>query len=848
MNTTIINSEILNPLSDIGEGFLINKKLDYTICFKMRLPRIHSLTGLDFDAIVEKFSASINILSPGIIIQRTDFFYPAYPNIDTNNRSSIAYKNIKLLNGSKVMFSEHYIFFTKLAKPAEQTTLAKSLFQTLLNAAKGKNVKGLLDESHYDENKLNAFLSEIRSFIENLKASVEKNKGLDFIRLKKEEIEEVINRYKLLNLTNEVHSGESPDISDHKDRVRIGDNYLNIISMLSDGLPSNVSTCKLDEEYATVEGTLAISNMFELGYNIDFPHIVTQVIYTIDQTKVFNDIEKKRKIMIGAGNEVSSNRHNALNIAAVQNDVEATKTDKFVNYHLGIMIITPMQDESYYEDCINKVKGIFSNMKIKFSVNNGNTLGYYYAYYPGNAGDISDVDKNLCYSQHAATFGLYECNRDFKPTRGGLLVCERKTGYPYEIDFWIHPSITNKNMFIVGQSGSGKSVLQNAMVTSYLDHGDHVLLTDVGGSYVSLCEKYGGINLEFSQENPLKFNPFLIVVRNHLGFYSTVKDEDIEFITLLIYTAWQSANKTNTITSEVHATLSGIIKRYYEYLDEPAHLNIIPSFTNYYLFFKFTVENDTLYKSLQNDIFNRSSFFLVMSRFIEECTGEDGTKYKNGDLSVLFNPVANEDIFNNRFVIFELDKIKDNVILFPIAYFILTKVVVQQLLKAKKKGLRTYYIIDEAWILLGGKYGNVAYFIEYAFRTFRKHNGSVGIVTQDVLDISNNIEIGQAIEQNCDIKIFKRQSPEKYQIIQKNMNMSDLNMNLLFSMNDKYRDFFVKFKDEAVILKLHLSQYALGCFTTDPIDRKWINEDMKQTKSLEATLQNFEDFQTLKTN
>lgn len=846
MKTPVINSELLNPISEIGDGFLINKALDYTICFKLRLPKIHSLTEHDFDAIIEKMASSINILSAGIIIQRTDFFYPNYAGIDLANRSSIAYKNIKQLNGKKVMLSDHYIFFTKLANPNESRTLAKSLFHTILNLFKKQKIDGLFKENHYEASYLNSFLSEIRGFIKNVESSIEKDKGLKFIRLNKEGIEEVIKRYKLLNLDEKINNYESPDISDLKDRVRIGNNYLNIVSMLADGLPSNVSSCRPDSQFASVNGALAISNMFELGYNVDFPHIVTQTIYTIEQTKVYIDIEKKRKIMLGAGDDASSNRHNANNILAIQNEVESTKTDRFVNYHLGVMIITPMDDERYYEDCLNRIKGLFANMKIKFSVNNGNTLGYYYAYYPGNANDIADMDKNLILSQHTATFGIYECNRDYKPTRGGLLVSERKTGYPYEMDFWNHPAITNKNMFIVGQSGTGKSVLMNAMVTSYLDNGDHVLLTDVGGSYASLSQKYGGINMVFSQENQLRFNPFLIITRNEDGIYDAVKDDDIEFITLLIYTAWQSANTSNTITSEVHATLSGTIKQYYEYLSLSEYVKLTPNFTGFYIFFKMTIETNPLYKTMGNDIFNRESFFLVMSRYIEACIGHNGMKYTDGDMSVLFNPMINEDIFNNRFVIFELDKIKDNVILFPIAYFILTKVVLSRLMKAKELGVRMYYIIDEAWVLLSGRYGNVGYFIEYAFRTFRKHQGSIAIVTQDILDISNNKEIGQAIDQNCDIKIFKRQTPDKYEMIQKAMNMSDLNMNLMFSMNDKYRDFFVKFKDEGMILVMHLSQYALGCFTTEPTERKWINDNLKKTNNLESTLQNFEDYKNEK--
>ena len=433
----------------------------------------------------------------------------------------------------------------------------------------------------------------------------------------------------------------------------------------------------------------------------------------------------------------------------------------------------------------------------------------------------------------------YDSNREMHATKG-VLVSERKTGFPYELDFWEHPAINSRNMFIIGPTGTGKSVLMNHLVRSYLDHGDHVLLADVGGSYARLCKLYGGMNMVFSEENKVQFNPFLIVEKKADGSFGSIKAEDVEFITLLLYTAWQSANSKSKITSEDHATLSGTIMRYYEYLGE--NKDELPCFTGYYQFFRKSITTDSLYKDVSSTTFNRESFLLVMSRFIEKSKGYDGTEFQEGDLGYLFNCSVNPDIFNNRFVVFELDQIKDNVILFPITYYILTNVVLKRLMNAKKKGLRLYYIIDEAWVLLSGKYGDVSFFIEYAFRTFRKHGGSATLVTQGITDITNNEKIGIAVNDNCDIKIFKKQPADKKHLFQQAMNLSDHNLSLLYSQADKHKEFYISFKDEASVLKLNLSNYTLGVYTTKAEEVKWINEDLERTGSLEATLQNFEHF------
>ena len=43
--------------------------------------------------------------------------------------------------------------------------------------------------------------------------------------------------------------------------------------------------------------------------------------------------------------------------------------------------------------------------------------------------------------------------------------------------------ITNRNKFILGPSGSGKSFLTNHLVRQYYEQGTHILLVDTGNSY-----------------------------------------------------------------------------------------------------------------------------------------------------------------------------------------------------------------------------------------------------------------------------------------------------------------------------------------------------------------------------
>jgi conjugal transfer ATP-binding protein TraC len=65
------------------------------------------------------------------------------------------------------------------------------------------------------------------------------------------------------------------------------------------------------------------------------------------------------------------------------------------------------------------------------------------------------------------------------------------------------------NALVTGKSGSGKSVLANALSSSLLeDENIFLVKIDVGGSYKKECEIYGGQEIDFSLDSPSGINPF----------------------------------------------------------------------------------------------------------------------------------------------------------------------------------------------------------------------------------------------------------------------------------------------------------------------------------------------------
>ena len=69
--------------------------------------------------------------------------------------------------------------------------------------------------------------------------------------------------------------------------------------------------------------------------------------------------------------------------------------------------------------------------------------------------------------------------------------------------------INNRNKFVLGPSGSGKSFCMNNLIKQYFQQNTDIVLIDTGHSYSGLCEYYGGKYITYTDEKPITMNPFL---------------------------------------------------------------------------------------------------------------------------------------------------------------------------------------------------------------------------------------------------------------------------------------------------------------------------------------------------
>src|SRR5690606_36700186 len=128
--------------------------------------------------------------------------------------------------------------------------------------------------------------------------------------------------------------------------------------------------------------------------------------------------------------------------------------------------------------------------------------------------------------------------------------------------------------------------------------------------------------------------------------------------------------------------------------------------------------------------------------------------YKGGEFDYLLNATQNMDLLQERFIVFELDNIKDHPILFPVVTIIIMEVFISKM--RKLKGVRKMILIEEAWKAIAKE--GMAEYIKYLFKTVRKFQGEVIVVTQDVEDIIRSPIAKQATINNSDCKILLDQS------------------------------------------------------------------------------------------
>lgn len=190
------------------------------------------------------------------------------------------------------------------------------------------------------------------------------------------------------------------------------------------------------------------------------------------------------------------------------------------------------------------------------------------------------------------------------------------------------------------------------------------------------------------------------------------------------------------------------------------------SFNSYY---EFALQRIPQITSLEKISFPIRDFAAILKQF-----------YRGGELEMTLNSDLDANLFDERFIVFEIDKIKDDPVLFPIVVLIIMDVFLQKM--RIKKG-RKALIIEEAWKAIASP--TMAEYIKYLYKTVRKFHGIAGVVTQELNDVIDSPIVKEAIINNSDVKILLDQTKfkDRYEEIAAILGLTQVQRQQIFTIN-----------------------------------------------------------------
>jgi len=397
--------------------------------------------------------------------------------------------------------------------------------------------------------------------------------------------------------------------------------------------------------------------------------IYNQVIEIPNQTMTLRKLELKKKRHSGIPDP--ANLLCVEDIDLLLNDV-ARENQLLVNCHFNILVSAT---EAALQKACNFIESSLFQLGIIPSKNAYNQLELFRSALPGNAIELKPYDWFLTTCDAAACFFFKESLPKDEPSDFLIRFTDRQ-GIPVGID----PSdlvmrtgrINNRNRFVLGPSGSGKSFFMNALIEQYMLYNMDMVIVDTGHSYSGLCCYYQGKYITYSDKNPITMNPFRITEEEY-------NIEKKDFLCTLIGVAWKGAE--GSFSPVERDVVANVISAYYaKFFAEGGELT-------FDTFYEFALEKIPEIKTEEKIIFDFDEFRYVLKKF-----------YKGGEFAPILNKEADKSLFTERFIVFEIDSIKEHKILFPIVTLIIMDVFIQKM--RYRSDRRKTLVVEEAWVRL----------------------------------------------------------------------------------------------------------------------------------------------------
>lgn len=600
-----IFQDIYFSVEDVdGIGVLYTKTGEYSAILKMENPVQKYSANIDsyyeFNHLV---TALAQTLGEDYAIHKQDVFVrKQFQDESNDNHEFLSESYFKYFNGRSYTDSQTYLIITQENKKSR-------IFS-------------------FDSKKWRDFMVKIRKVKDQLKDS-----GMEASYLDGNTAREYVDRYFSMNFNDKTVSMTNFKVDEES--ISMGNKRCKVYSLVD---VDCVSTPSIVRPFTNIEvnNVSMPVDMVSLVDCIPSADVVVynQMFFIPNQKRELSLLDKKKNRHASMPNP--SNQIAVEDIKKVQ-DVIARENKQLVYAHFNLVVGVPIDAD--IQKCTNHLENSFGRLGIHISKRAYNQLELFVNSFPGNCYSTNpEYDRFLTLSDAAACLMYKERIQHSEETPLKIYYTDRQ-GVPVAIDIsgkeGKNKITDNSNFFCLGPSGSGKSFHMNSVVRQMWEQNTDVVMVDTGNSYEGLCEYVGGKYISYTDEHPITMNPFAIK-REELNI------EKIGFLKNLVMLIWKGTQGEVTKTED--RLIEQVITEYFdEYFMKKQIENL--SFNTFYEYSKVRIPQIIKENNLAG--IDLASYNYLLKDF-----------YKGGSHELTLNENLDTKLFDETFIVFEIDSIK----------------------------------------------------------------------------------------------------------------------------------------------------------------------------------------------
>lgn len=555
------------------------------------------------------------------------------------------------------------------------------------------------------------------------------------------------------------------------DGIRIGQAQLEVLSLKE---PPHSTFPNILRDLLALESNFILCSEFQRVLNEKAITTIRAAQNHFHWSQWVADIPSILSMIVNRGN-----RQNVIADKSALNDVEdLDKTLARINNegeYLGEFSLTIVlygwSDKARLQKAAADVIKIFGNHEGALIHESYNALNAYLSIVPGNqafnlrrswllSGNYADL--SFLYAPHPGE----KTNNYLRSEH--LVVLETNDQTPYY--FNLHEG-DKLGALVFGAPGSGKSVLANLLIDHSQKHAPRTFILDLGGSYRQITRKHGGsyVHMQFGDgHQSFRINPFVLPrTTENLQFLFT-------FVRLLL-------------TSSGYEPSANDDRELYDAVDSMYVL-------------------DPEARTVGNLAIGLPPHLApLLQAWVKG--GQYGSVFDNQEDTLTFAEFQTFDFQG-------MDELYPQV-LQPLLFYVfqrISQVVYDPTLLSVYKQLWA----DEVWRFLAND--TARQYLVSAGKTWRKHNGGIGLITQSAADLQN-AGVLDLVNEICPTKILLANPGADQTAYQRMFRLNDREVELFSALTPK-RQFLLKTDQRAKVLNVDLDPLAYWQYTNSPYDNE----------------------------